>query len=588
MCWLLLSFCVVAALFAAYRFFTDFIYLTNDDMYLQAIVSGEISGQPDAHMIYSNYILGIVLSSLYRWNRQIPWYGLYLCGVCLLCHWIILYRCYCKCSKRTTRVLVSIIFCILSFAAVFRHIAMIQYTVVAALAGATACFYALSMDLNSDKRTLIREYCLVFFLAALSILIREKVFFMLVPFAACGWLAKWLTEKEKNKKINIRYGILLVGIIGLAVILVGTDRLAYRMDSQNSAGWEEYRRYNTAREQILDYNHFPDYDTNESFYEELGISYPSYDAASRYYCLLPQSVYNSVSMEKIAKKAVAIHREQQSITARLVEVVKSFIRCNLAYSDRPMNMVVYAVWMCLILYAVLNRNRKALLWLGCLFVARMGTWGVILYQGRFPDRITQSLYLVELLMLCAIFIENAPYPGKIVRWKKVIMVASLVLTCLLSLYVGIPKAKAVKGENAGKLYFGTSYQQLKDYCAKEKEHLYLLDMNSAANYERSIFKSIDGTYGVCDNLLPLGSWPVKSPLVNQNLSRYQILDVEEDLVDNEKVFFIFKDSEATPEEYLAKLYNTRQGEKKVELQQVDMLKTDAGIDFTVYQLVTKK
>ena len=59
-------------------------------------------------------------------------------------------------------------------------------------------------------------------------------------------------------------------------------------------------------------------------------------------------------------------------------------------------------------------------------------------------------------------------------------------------------------------------------------------------------------------------------------------------MDNEKVFFIFKDSEATPEEYLAKLYNTLPGEKKVELQQVDMLKTDAGIDFTVYQLVTKK
>ena len=37
---LFISFSVTAVMFVVFRLFTDFIFLTNDDMYLQAIVSG--------------------------------------------------------------------------------------------------------------------------------------------------------------------------------------------------------------------------------------------------------------------------------------------------------------------------------------------------------------------------------------------------------------------------------------------------------------------------------------------------------------------------------------------------------------------
>lgn len=589
--WLFLSLCIAAGLFAAYRLFTDFIYLTNDDMYLQAIVSGELSGQPDAHMIYSNYILGVILSSLYRWNSRIPWYGLYLCGVCLLCHWVVLYRCFCKCTKNRTRILVSILFCICSFCTVFRHVAMLQYTVAAAFAGAAAVFFALTIDMQAEKGSIIRDYCMVFVLAAVSILIREKVFFMLVPFAACGWLAKWLTETRKDKRTRIRYSVLLAGVFGLTVLLTGADRIAYRMDSESSAQWEAYLRYNKARETIFDYYGFPDYDTNEGFYEELGISRSSYEAADWYYCLLPQPEYDASAMEKIAAKAVEIRREQQPAAERLKETVKAFLQCNLAYSDRPINIVVYAVWIGLLFFGILGKHKKLFLWLGLLFAARMSTWGVILYQGRYPDRITQSLYLTELLTLCAIYIQNAPLLEKApsgrtetVKRKRALAAVYLLLTCILAFYIGIPKAMAVKGENAGKLYFGSAYQQLKEYCAGKKENLYLLDINSASNFEASAFRPTGGAEGICDNLLPLGSWPVKSPLTDQTLKKYGIQDAKKDLLDQERVFFVFKDSEATPSEYIIRLYQIPQ----IELRQVDTLKTDAGIDYDIYQLVTKR
>ena len=67
---LIISFFVVMGMFVFYRLITDFAFLTNDDMYLQAIVSGELSGAPDAHMIHSNMILGLVLKFLYQCSLQ--------------------------------------------------------------------------------------------------------------------------------------------------------------------------------------------------------------------------------------------------------------------------------------------------------------------------------------------------------------------------------------------------------------------------------------------------------------------------------------------------------------------------------------
>lgn len=586
---LLLSFMVTVVLFLLYRMFTDFIYLTNDDMYLQAIVSGEISGKPDAHMIYSNYILGLFLSGLYRLSVQIPWYGMYLVGVCFLCFWTVLYRCMGSCRKISGYAAVIVIFSILSFCAFFRHVAMIQYTVVAALAGSTAVFLVLTMDMRQEKRGIIRDTAFVAALAGLSLLIREKVFFMLVPFAACGWLGKWMTEKEKTKEVNRRYVYFLVEILFLAAVLCGVDRLAYRMGSGGEQ-WREYREYNRAREQIYDYNGFPDYDANEEFYKELGISREAYAGASQYYLLLPQKAYHADTMKQIAALSGQQKKSREPFAERLARVAREFIRCNLIYSDRPMNLVVYGCWFVMLLFLILTKEKRLLVYLSLLFLARMGTWGLILYQGRYPDRITQSLYAVELLMLAAIFLNftdiwrqwNQKRSFRTAVW------AGVLLVCLPSLYVGVQKAKAVQGENAGKLYFGISYQQLKAYCAENPENLYLIDMNSASFFSCSVFKAAAGEQEVCRNLLPLGSWPVKSPLTSERLEGYQVSEGEKDFVNRDTVFFVFKDSSETPFAYLTDFYeaeSTEDGETFI-LERVDTVNTDVDISYGIYQLKT--
>ncbi len=66
----------------------DFIFLnphwiTNDDPGMLMIVSGQYSGSPDPHIIFSNIILGKLLAYLFTLNMFINWYTIF--------HFVILY-----------------------------------------------------------------------------------------------------------------------------------------------------------------------------------------------------------------------------------------------------------------------------------------------------------------------------------------------------------------------------------------------------------------------------------------------------------------------------------------------------------------
>ena len=51
---------------------------TNDDIAMQAVVDGTLTGRPQPDLIVTNVIVGLVLAGLYRAAEGFPWYGAYL------------------------------------------------------------------------------------------------------------------------------------------------------------------------------------------------------------------------------------------------------------------------------------------------------------------------------------------------------------------------------------------------------------------------------------------------------------------------------------------------------------------------------
>ena len=74
---------IIAVIYAAVlcgvlAYFFDYYYELNDDYFIKNILSGVYSGTPSAHSIQMLYPLSLILSLLYRINRNISWFGLFL------------------------------------------------------------------------------------------------------------------------------------------------------------------------------------------------------------------------------------------------------------------------------------------------------------------------------------------------------------------------------------------------------------------------------------------------------------------------------------------------------------------------------
>jgi hypothetical protein len=65
-------------------------YETNDDLFMNGIVSGFWNGTPDPHLPYSHFLIGYLLSGLFQWSVAWNWYAAYLAGTHLL-SWLIIF-----------------------------------------------------------------------------------------------------------------------------------------------------------------------------------------------------------------------------------------------------------------------------------------------------------------------------------------------------------------------------------------------------------------------------------------------------------------------------------------------------------------
>ena len=82
---ILISVCMAAVWIFLINRFAGIVFETNDDRMITEIFSGAMTGAPEAHAYYVDYILGFILSSLYSITADVPWYGGMLALFQLLC-----------------------------------------------------------------------------------------------------------------------------------------------------------------------------------------------------------------------------------------------------------------------------------------------------------------------------------------------------------------------------------------------------------------------------------------------------------------------------------------------------------------------
>ena len=87
----LLSFLIMALYFVVVYQKIPFIYDINDDVAMRNVAAGVITGEPDAHLIFVKYILGLVISG-WTMTGEAAGLLLMLAGLVLLLTTLLVYN----------------------------------------------------------------------------------------------------------------------------------------------------------------------------------------------------------------------------------------------------------------------------------------------------------------------------------------------------------------------------------------------------------------------------------------------------------------------------------------------------------------
>lgn len=553
-----------------------FVYYNNDDLYRKMIVSGEISGSPSPYLIYGHFLLGAALSSLYRLLPAVPWYGIFSCGCVLLCMGVVLYRLLRHCRRFPGLLTVSVIFSFFAPFLFYRHLALLQYTVLAGLLGGCAIFWALTMDLETGNASgQIASIAMLCLLALLTYCIRDQVFFMMLPFAGLMWLGRFLADPSAlSLKKAVRYGKPMGVLLLLLLVFLGIQKAAY-----SSHEWKDFLSFVDSSVTLYDYNGFPDYEENRALYDTLGISPESREAMASRYMILGNQDASSSGFAALAERSL----ELDSTAFTLSRAAALWIQSLSSYTDRamrPVNLWLPLLYFGVLLLALLKKQWRVLPQPALLFLIRSALWVYILHQGRCPERISWTLVLVELFCLLGLLYPlwtkqtDVPQLKPYIRLLPLALLPLGLLICLRSaetLAETSQKAKAM-------LAFSANYEELKAYCNQRPNAHFLTDLYATAYYTEDML-SLETVKN--QNTLSLGSWLTGSPLTDARLASWGIENAETALLDDSGLFVIFADTADFPADYFFRYYEAKYPGCAFTL--TDSLKASQGITFLIYQ-----
>ncbi len=497
-------------IFLIYRFVGIF-FETNDDRILSEIFSGAMTGAPEAHSYYVDYLLGFMLSLLYRATAAIPWYGGMLVLFQFLCCFFTADALLSRCRSRRD-VFFALILCAFLYMDSFYIIANIQYTSTAAMLAITGY---LCLLLYSEGRA---RYLVFFLLEFLAYLLRSNAMLMIQPLGVLVLVGYHIAEhkmyrfrafsvKEWLKKYRPLYH---TAILLLFILIIGKS--SYYI-FYSSSEWKEYEKINDGVTEITDYASIPDYSNVQDILLKYGVTEKQYNAFLQY-AMIEENLSGDCLLE-VAKVARA-----ENPSPDISEVLKQFGKSYTTPEYWNLNFLLLAVWAVFFLYIILGKALPLLLPAGGIFLARSALWLFLLREGRTPPRVMVPLYLGEIaLLLCIFFLtilkRNADTSGeKLIRRFGGKHMSVLLLFILLPFAAKTFKSQYLhlSAKNANEAIYFQGMQDIISYCNNQTEKRYFIDASALIYYRGSAFET--KIYGKRNNVIT-GCWYSGAPVLYQ-------------------------------------------------------------------------
>ena len=483
---------------------------TNDDIVFAELGSG-LRGVKDAHLVFQNYGLGMIYRLLYGVTGRLPWYTIVQYMILFAAFTVVTY----VLISRLGEISGLCLFVILACGFGYEGYIHLQFTKTAGIAAAAAVFFLLYL-LEQEKYSWwgIAGGIL---LAVIAYMYREDQFW-----ASCGLMAGagllflFDLRKYSNKKLR-RLGICVLTFGVLLLSVFGVDR--WDSSKYRSAEWKEYQEFNQLRSELLDYG-FPDYDSNQEIYEELGISREAYELYKS---------WNFNDTEKfdteVMKKLVDLKQKRlltiRTVTAFIRRFPSDLLRMPMFYF-----FAVFAVLWLLCgkkdVFSVISVLAECLLLVAVYFY--------LYYQGRYMvNRVDVGLWFSACLVMLWIFSSGE------VRYMNTKV---SVLLCMICVVLGqfmmykdwrlatssIPEARV-------------SQRAVLETIGTDKEHTYLA--KSGMLSEIVCYGPFDRMpENLLDNVYWFGGWECRTPGYTRAMEVHGIINPYRDVVNNENIYLV--------------------------------------------------
>ena len=511
------SMLLAAVVFLVIYKFIPIVYSTNDDRMIAEIVSGQFTGKPESYGIQMTFGFTWFLSKLYELARGFNWYGIVLIGVQIFSFGAVLYRLQSFMEKVQGKIYVLA-------AAIFLYVGLwlkvyvqLTYTTTAAFVGMAAIFW------YATSKTNWKNLLMAVILANIAFSIRPNVFYLFVPATGLVYLYKLIGKKEL-KKLTIGAPFVILAVTAVLFVI---NAAAYSKE-----GWKEFRDFFDVRTDVYDYYDLRPYGENPELYEPYGISEEEFNM---------MRVYNYTVLGDLPKEFFPQYLEAcekledaQGIdfVSKSVNAVKVFVKDVLSNHYGTANTVLFAAAVILLILLIWKKKYSLAVYLGIQSLAICAVWLYFTYWGRAIERIQVTMSLIFLAVILHVLTEmkelyfyRDEITGKLSGNGK----ASLIICLLGSLMIAGMNFMDFRYDNIEKTYWYNDVQTIKEYCAKDPDRLYYMDIATMTElYGKCTIKNTEPEY---INYISMGDWSAYCPHYEEKLKNHGVENVAESITD---------------------------------------------------------
>ena len=396
------------------------VYGTNDDALISSISNGQLTGNPNGHLIFLNPLISFPISWLQHINNDINLYINFLTFVVTISFATVLGLIQIKENILFQNRIISLVLWSLSCITFVSWFSLAPTYTGASIfaAGASVCFAImyLSNEVSKHKNRylLLVSYLILFFI---SISIRLESLYIVIFFLLIVSVPKYFFSK-----IYLRNYLIII----FATFLIILTNIAVEKIVYNQNDWKEYYETNQLRHKIQ--LREPERKL-ESTYSEIGWDKETYDLFTRF-ILIDQNKMNSENLSRV----LAVTNENQIIVLLQNFSVKKIVyNTKLAFAPWTWLVMLFALIVGLNIFNF-YRNPKIWEFISQLVLFALGIpllFFSLATSYHLPERISVNILGGITLILLTISSQYGVIPSK---RKKIFLISQILIAIVGSVF----------------------------------------------------------------------------------------------------------------------------------------------------------